>query len=85
MRWMSAVATDITYIEYYMTLLDRYDLDLYRTSRRVWFGVSSILENGISGVGCSQFFESYCAYGADSIMWNVYANRVFGLVFFSDL
>lgn len=39
----------------------------------------------MSGVGCSQFFASYTAYGADSIMWNVYAKRVFGLRFFSDL
>jgi hypothetical protein len=49
------------------------------------FGLSRILENGISGVGCSQFFASYSACGGDSIMWNVYANRVFGLRFFSDL
>lgn len=43
------------------------------------------LENGISFVGCSQFFSSYFAYGGLSIIWNVYANLVLGLVFRSDL
>ena len=54
-------------------------------AKTVAFGVSSILENGISAVGCSQFFSSYAAHGEDSIMWNVYAKRVFTLVFLGDL
>ena len=54
-------------------------------AKMVGLGLSSIFENGISGVGCSQFFASYSAYGGDSIMWNVYAKRVLGLVFFGDL
>lgn len=49
------------------------------------FGVSSMCGNGVSDVGCSQFFASYSACGGDSIMWKVYANRVFGLVLRSDL
>lgn len=55
------------------------------SGRTLGFGASRTLENGISGVGCNQFFSSYTAYGDDSTMWNVYANRVFGLLFFSDL
>ena len=48
-------------------------------------GASRILEKGMLGVGCSQFFSSYVAYGGESIIWNVYANRVNGLRFLSDL
>lgn len=49
------------------------------------FGASSIRENGISAVGCSQFLRSYKAYGGESIIWNVYANRVYALLLRSDL
>ena len=42
-------------------------------------------EKGIALVGCNQFFSSYVAYGGDSIMWKVYANRVCRLRFFSLL
>ena len=42
-------------------------------------------EKGIALVGCNQFFSSYVACGGDSIMWKVYANRVFRLRFFSLL
>lgn len=48
-------------------------------------GFGKIRENGISGVGCNQFFSSYAARGGDSIIWKVYANRVCGLVLRSDL
>jgi len=39
----------------------------------------------MSLVGCSQFLSSYLAWGGESIMWKVYANRVRGLVFRFDL
>jgi hypothetical protein len=32
------------------------------------FGTSSTRENGIEGVGCSQFFSSYRHHGSESIM-----------------
>ena len=31
------------------------------TGTTVWFGVSRMCGNGVSGVGCSQFFASYSA------------------------
>ena len=43
------------------------------TGTTVELGVSRMCGNGVSAVGCSQFFWSYSAYGGDSIIWKVYA------------
>ena len=43
----------------------------YAPTKTVVLGVSRMWGNGVSGVGCNQFFASYSAWGGDSTMWNV--------------
>jgi len=72
-----------TFISYPLYTCNRHGSSFVPDSNS--YAAAKILEKGSACVGCSQFFSSYTACGGDSIMWNVYAKRVCGLRFFSDL